>query len=131
MERDARSAMSAEPNVTPMIDVLLVLLIIFMFMVPMMRMRLDAQIPDPDARGGEGAVGLVLEVGAGGQYALNRQPVPATELDARLRAVFAGRPDRRLVVRGARDARYQEVVTAMDVARGAGARVFALQAPEP
>ena len=91
MERDARSAMSAEPNVTPMIDVLLVLLVIFMFMVPMRRMRLDAQLPDPTARG-EGAVGLVLEVAAGGRYALDREPVRDVELDARLRAVFAGRP---------------------------------------
>jgi biopolymer transport protein TolR len=130
MDRSAECAVSAEPNVTPMIDVLLVLLVIFMLMVPM-QLRIDAQIPDPDVRGGEGAVGLVLEVGAGGRFALNRQPVPAAELETRLRDVFEGRPDRRLVVRGARGARYQEVVRAMDVARGAGARVLALQAPEP
>ena len=130
MERNAERAMSAEPNVTPMIDVLLVLLVLFMLMVPM-QMRIDAQIPDPDAPAGPDAVGLVLEVGPGGRLALNRQPVAASALDARLRAVFAGRPDRRLVVRGARGLRYQEVITTMDVARGAGARVIALQAPAP
>ncbi len=62
MEATAPRAASAEINVTPMIDVLLVLLVIFMLKVPQ-QMKLDAQIPDPDAHGGPDAVALVLEVG--------------------------------------------------------------------
>jgi biopolymer transport protein TolR len=113
--------MQAEPNVTPMIDVLMVLLIIFMVIVPMSRRSVDVQLPVP--AGGEAAPGIVLEVGPGGRLALNRQPVAESQLGARLRAVYAGRPDKSIIVHGDGAARYQEVVAAIDSARGAGVRV--------
>jgi len=115
----------AEPNVTPMIDVLMVLLIIFMVAVSTDRRTVDVQLPVPSETG-DGGASIVLEVGPGGHLALNRQPVPEAELGRRLRAVYAGRPDRVLMVRGARTARYQEVVTAMDSARAAGVRVLGM-----
>ena len=60
------------------------------------------------------------------RLALDRQPVRPAELGARLRAVYAGRPDEVLTVRGEGAARYQEVVAAIDSARGAGVRVVGL-----
>ena len=118
--------MRAEPNVTPMIDVLMVLLIIFMVIVPASRRAVDVQLPDPHAPPSDAAPAIVLEVGLGGTLALNRQPVAEAALGARLRAVYAGRPDKVLTVRGDGRARYQAVVAAIDSARGAGVRVIGL-----
>jgi biopolymer transport protein TolR len=116
--------MQVEPNVTPMIDVLMVLLIIFMFMVPASQRATYVNLP-ADEKGGPGAA-IVLEVGPRGRLALNRQPVAPDQLAARLHAVYDGRPDKVLTIRGDRAATYQDVVTAIDVARGAGIRVIGL-----
>jgi biopolymer transport protein ExbD len=125
MDQGAGTAMAAEPNVTPMIDVLLVLLILFMLLVPLQRRQLDAQLPDPEPARGE-AAGIVLEVGPAGRLAINREPVREAELGARLRAIYRGRPQKVIFVRGDRAATYQEVIAAMDSARGAGVRVIGL-----
>ena len=123
--RDAKpSPLSAEPNVTPMIDVLLVLLIIMLFIVPQQQRALTAHLADRDGEGPGAA--LVLEVGPGDRLALNQQPIPPAQLGARLRAVYAGRPDRVLMVRGDRTVRFQQVIAAMDSARGAGVRVLGI-----
>jgi biopolymer transport protein ExbD len=66
----------------------------------------------------------VLEVGARGYYAVNQRVVPTDSLHARLQAIYDTRPDKRLILRGARDATYQEVIRAMDIARGAGVTVI-------
>jgi biopolymer transport protein ExbD len=116
--------MQAEPNVTPMIDVLMVLLIIFMFMVPMSQRATYVQLPVEQS--GAAGTPIVLEVGPGGRLALNRQAVALKDLGARLRAVYAGRPDKTITVRGDGAATYQDVVTAIDVARGAGVTVVGL-----
>jgi biopolymer transport protein ExbD len=120
--------MRADPNVTPMIDVLMVLLIIFMVIVPIGRRAVDVVLPAP--AGDAGGAAIVLEVGPDGRLAVNQQPVAEAELGARLRAIYAGRPDRTIVVRGDGAARYQDVVAAIDSARGAGVRVVGLD-PRP
>jgi len=126
---DARVVrMQAEPNVTPMIDVLMVLLIIFMFMIPASQRATYASLPE-ERPGGEGTA-IVLQVLPGGRVALNRQPLAVGELAARLRAVYAGRPDKVITVRGDGAATYQEVVTAIDIARGAGVAVVGLDPRE-
>jgi biopolymer transport protein ExbD len=117
----------SEMNATPMLDVLLVLLVIFMLIAMRVRHTIDAQLPVPCAGAAcAGGPPLVLEVLSGPAFRLNREPVPAAELARRLAAAYAGRPGKVLQVAGHPGATYQQVIAAMDVARGAGVRVIAL-----
>src|SRR4051812_4545924 len=120
-----RLAMHAEPNVTPFLDVLLVLLILFMFLCLNQQRAVMAQLPDPSARG-DAAPAIVLEVKPNAMYAINTEPVAGPQLAARLRAIYAGRPTKTIVVRGAPGVRYQDVVTAVDIAKGAGVIAISL-----
>jgi biopolymer transport protein ExbD len=118
--RTRRRGALADINVTPLVDVLLVLLIIFMVVAPVAPRDLGASLPRESAAGGASAA-LVLEIAPGG-LALNRVPVAGLdELDARLRDAFAARGDRTLFVRATGGLPYRTVVEALDVARGAGA----------
>ena len=115
-----RLAMHAEPNVTPFLDVLLVLLILFMFLCLNQQRAIMAQLPDPSVRGTDAAPAIVLEVKPNATYAINTEPVAGPQLAARLRAIYAGRPTKPIIVRGGPGVRYQDVVTAVDIAKGAG-----------
>jgi biopolymer transport protein ExbD len=112
--------MHAEPNVTPFLDVLLVLLIIFMYLSLTQQRMITAQLPDPAPAVGANATAIVLEVRPQGSYAINTHEVSARDLATRLRAIYAGRPTKTIIVRAAPGVRYQEVVTAVDIAKGAG-----------
>src|SRR5690606_23612392 len=86
-----------EPNVVPMIDVMLVLLIIFMMIIPMSRKAIDVQLPDPNPQvpvAPTESNQIVLEVLADGSYQINSQPVAAGGLDQRLREIYDPRPDK-------------------------------------
>jgi len=119
-------ALSNEINVTPMIDVLLVLLIIFMAAIPSMRKSIDVQLPEPDpALSTSPSPSIVLELARDGTATINRSVVAPGDLGVRLRAVYAARPDKVLFVKADPGLRYAAVIDAMDVARGAGVRVIA------
>ena len=112
-------------NVTPMIDVLLVLLIIFMVIQPMLQKSIDVQIPEKEqTEATEPAPQIVLEIDAEGGMAVNTQPVPPAQLEARLREIYTGRPDKVLFVKADGEVQYQYVIEAMDAARGAGVKVL-------
>ena len=120
-------ALNNEINVTPMIDVLLVLLIIFMAALPSMRKSIDVQLPDRSSPpSAEGARSIVLEIDAQGRYSINESPVPGDQLAARLHAIYDARPDKILFVKGDGKVKYSQVVAAMDVARGAGVKVLGM-----
>ena len=130
MSRQPLPTLVQEPNVVPMIDVLLVLLIIFMITLPAHRRRLDLQLPQ-QSDGSTPTVSIVLAVEPGPAYTLNGAPVPGADLGAELSRVFRGRRERVLFVRGAPTVRYEEVLHAFDVARGAGVRASGVVLPRP
>ena len=116
-------------NVTPMIDVLLVLLIIFMMAIPMMRKAIDLQLPDPtpvNTPSGPPPSQIVLQVLPGGVYKINSEEVSLANLGARLKEIYDPRPDKIIFVKGDPTVKYQDVVMAMDAARGAGVKVIGI-----
>ena len=115
-----------EPNVTPMIDVLLVLLIIFMLVVPMSRKAIDLQLPDPSEQqqSSNPPPQIVLEVLPGNKFAVNKEPLTRANLATRLKEIYDGRPEKIIFVKGDPKVKYSDVIYAMDVARGAGVKVI-------
>jgi len=116
-----------EINVTPMIDVLLVLLIIFMMVIPMSRKAIDLQLPDPtpdNTPQGPPPLQIVLEVLPGNVFKVNSQPIPKNDLQKRLKEIYDPRPDKIIFIKGDPAVKYSDVIYAMDVARGAGVKVI-------
>ncbi|HEU0054118.1 MAG TPA: biopolymer transporter ExbD [Longimicrobium sp.] len=122
-----RGGMTAQINVTPMIDVLLVLLIIFMVVQAGLRKGIALQVPPAERESvtPPGPDALVLRVEGGGRYRINRRPVTSA-LEAEVARIFAGRPRKVLFVEGAETATYGEVIRAADAARAAGVEVLGL-----
>ena len=123
------SSLTNEPNVVPMIDIMLVLLIIFMIMQPLMRKAVDLQLPEPTpsvATSNVASNQIVLEVLEDGSYAVNREPLTKEGLAKRLTEVYEGRPDKIMFVKGDPKVKYQDVIFAMDQARGAGVKVIGI-----
>lgn len=117
---------TSEPNVIPMIDIMLVMLIIFMVSQPLSRMGLDVQVPPQETASKPTAASnqIVLELTGDGGYAINTQPVPKEQLDTQLHAIFDTRPAKLLFIKSSPVRIYQDVIDAMDAARGAGVQVI-------
>lgn len=116
-----------EPNVVPMIDVLLVLLIIFMIMQPRVRRAVDLQLPDPNpsiAPANAVSDQIVLEIMPNDQYFINKENVPKDNLAARIKSIYDPRPEKIMFFKGDPTVKYQSVIWAMDQARGSGVKVL-------
>lgn len=124
-----------EPNVVPMIDVLLVLLIIFMLTIPMSRVAIDLQLPDPkppeDNQPPPKTDQIVLEVLPGPQFMINKTPYTKDQLPAEFKKIYDPRPDKILFVKGDPNVKYQEIIWSMDVARGGGVKVIGVPPKAP
>jgi biopolymer transport protein TolR len=128
------SNLNNEPNVVPMIDIMLVLLIIFMIMQPMMRKAIDMQLPDPQpttVTANTASDQIVLEVLPEGNFAVNKEPLTKDNLQKRLTEIYENRPDKIMFVKGDPAVQYQDVIFAMDVARGSGVKVIGVTPKGP
>ena len=126
MSGGANEALKNDINVTPMIDVLLVLLIIFIMIIPLGRKALDVQLPDPNPPPQPKNVEnkqIVLEVLPDNQYAINKTPYTKDALFQGISDIYKDRPEKIIFVRGDPTVKYQDVIFAIDVARGAGVKV--------
>ena len=127
MSAGGGGGLTNEINVTPMIDVLLVLLIIFMVIVPAQRKAVDVQLPDPAPSvqpANATSTQIVLEVQPNGTYSINKESVTKARLAARLKEIYDPRPEKVIFVKGDPKVKYQDVIYAMDLARGAGVKVI-------
>jgi biopolymer transport protein TolR len=121
-------AVKADINVTPMIDVMLVLLIIFMIVTPLIAAGFKATLPkgknlDPRP---EGENEVVLGIDEAGRYFLNQRPIAAGALEDQLRSIFAARTeDKILYFKADNKLKYAKVQEAVETARRSGVRVMA------
>jgi biopolymer transport protein ExbD len=126
MSASGSKGLENEINVTPMIDVLLVLLIIFMAALPSMRKAIDIQLPDPNPQSvpaNQNSNQIVLEVLPGGVYSINTEKVDKARLGPRLKEIYDPRPEKIIFIKGDPSVKYQDVIEAMDIARGSGVKV--------
>jgi len=115
----------SEPNVIPMIDILLVLLIIFMISQPLARMAIDVQVPPLETAKESGPSSqIVLLIKEDGNYEINGQPVPPGQLDTQIHAIYDNRPAKLIFIKAAPTRTYQDWIKASDVVRGAGVQVI-------
>ena len=123
-----QTTVKSEPNVVPMIDIMLVLLIIFMIVTPLIAAGFKATLPkgrnldsDPEKENE-----VVLGIDAAGNYFLDGKPIAAGTLEDQLRGIFAARTeDKVLYFKADNTLRYAKIQDAVETARRAGVRVMA------
>lgn len=110
-----------EINMTPLVDVMLVLLIIFIITVPVMKHSVNIDLPRASSTPQDSKPETIrLSVDADGRYYWNEQLLPETELEPRLKAAAARTPQPELHLRGDKDARYERVAQALAAAQRSG-----------
>jgi biopolymer transport protein ExbD len=125
----AKGSVRAEINVTPLVDVVLVLLIIFMVMTPLMLKELGINVPKKEQAEVVQAVNqdqLVIAYRSNGTILLNNEPIAEAILGDKMRTLLAQRRDKVVFFNVDDDANYGEAVHVMDIVRGAGAKTLGI-----
>jgi biopolymer transport protein TolR len=123
-----RGKLRSDINITPLVDVVLVLLIIFMVMTPILLKEMDLQVPEKVQMEAQipSSDQVVVSIAADGSVAINREPLPTAELGPRVKEVLSARREKVLFFEIDDQALYDDVVSVMDTCRGAGAKVLGI-----
>lgn len=114
-------ALSAEPNVVPLCDILLVLLIIFMVITPMVQKGIDIKLPETQAEGAGQPLGLiVLTVKLNNVIEINQSPIELAQLQSELNRHYSTRSDKTIFLRADAKLPFSRIIEVIDIAKGAG-----------
>src|SRR4029450_12089680 len=129
MSSSAGGGVQSSPNVTPMIDVMLVLLIIFMVVTPALLAGFNATPPQgqnlkdhPEDEENDQVLGIDKD----GNYYLNKKPIAKTAIEAEIKRIYTNRDDHVMYLKADKDIAYEKVVDATDIAAKNGVTVVAM-----
>ena len=124
MALGSKKGPKSDINITPYIDILLVLLIIFMVITPVRQMDLDVKVPQPPPPGQENAPPdpsvIVVSVGESANITINQDPVDITALGPKLQEIYSARANKNMFISASAKLPYGDVVKVIDIAKGAG-----------
>lgn len=132
MNVGGRKGAMADINITPYIDILLVLLIIFMVITPIRQMDLDVKVPQTSdsSTGAPDPSVIVVSVGEAAQIAINQEPTTISELGSKLLDIYSKRANKNMFVSASAKLPYGDVVKVIDIAKGAGVQDIGLLTEE-
>jgi biopolymer transport protein TolR len=133
MNVSSKKGAMANINITPYIDILLVLLIIFMVITPIKQMDLDVKIPqtsDSKVDAVPDPSVIVVSVGEAAQIAVNQEPTTINDLGSKLQDIYSKRANKNMFVSASAKLPYGDVVKVIDIAKGAGVQEIGLLTEE-